>query len=175
MLSQIRDSIANDWLLAQTNPDPNLKTTTDIVYTAGKVTQVTLPAHDAGVNTDRPQKTYNYTSAPLTTKVTVAGLAGIANTVTYDAGWKQLSSTTAMGVSATSTWDATKDLLLATVNSFGLKSTTIYDPATDRATDTSARHPLPASPRPGYPSPTRWAPPGAESLPGTPRPCWTGA
>lgn len=133
LLAQIRDSAANDALaagLAASNAS-----TTQISYTSGKVASVTLPAPDGTTTTNRPAKTLTYVDATTTT-VQVAGLAGNANTVTYDSAWRQVTATSAMGVSATAQWDAVKDLVLSAADSAGRTTTTIYDPATDRATDT---------------------------------------
>lgn len=69
------------------------------------------------------------------TTVQVAGLTGNATpSPTTFACW-QRSAASAMGVTATQVWNAAKDLVLSATNSLGRKATTIYDPATDRATD----------------------------------------
>lgn len=120
--------------MSQSSPDPAAKTETEIGYDASnRATTVTLPASDGSASTPRAKKTYTYGSG--TTSVAAAGLSG-AGTVTFDGGWKQLVSTSAMGVSSSNEWHPTKDLLLSTTNSLGQKSTTIYDAQTDRATDT---------------------------------------
>lgn len=46
------------------------------------------------------------------------------------------SRPTPLGVTTTQEWHPTKDLVLSATDSLGTKSTTVYDPATDRATDT---------------------------------------
>lgn len=132
LMAKIRDSVANDALAAGlTETDAS---TTQISYTNGKVSSVTLPAPDGTTSTTRPSKTFTYVDGTSTT-VQVAGLTGNANTVTYDSAWRQLTAASAMGVTATQEWDGTKDLVLSATNSLGRKTTTIYDPATDRATD----------------------------------------
>lgn len=137
LLSQIRDSTANDWLLAQTSPPATPRVETEILYGTGKVQSVTLPASD-GVSTTRLKKAYAYSQDPATragsTVVTVPGVPG-AVAVEYDGGWKQTKTTSAMGVWTQNEWHPTKDLLVSTLNSLGLKSTTVYD-STDRPVDT---------------------------------------
>ncbi|MDF2582197.1 MAG: hypothetical protein K0R33_840 [Mycobacterium sp.] len=133
LLAKIRDSVANDALAAGlTETDAS---TTQITYANGKVATVTLPAPDGTTTTNRPSKTFTYVDGTSTT-VQVAGLTGNANTVTYDSAWRQLTAASALGVTATQEWDPAKDLVRSATNSLGHKSTTIYDPATDRATDT---------------------------------------
>ncbi len=67
---------------------------------------------------------------------------GHAGKVTYDDAWRQTSTTSAMGVTSTQTWSV-KDQLLSATNSLGIMTTTIYDPKSDRATDSYG--PAPAS------------------------------
>ncbi len=132
LLTQIRDSAATDSL--QAGLVASDASTTQIAYTGGKVSAVTLPAPDGTTATQRPAKTYSYADA-TTTKVQVAGLAGDAATVKFDGAWRQTSTMSAMGVTATQEWHTQKDLLLASTDPAGRRSTTIYDSATDRATD----------------------------------------
>ncbi|WP_141930089.1 hypothetical protein [Microbacterium sp. SLBN-146] len=65
----------------------------------------------------------------------MSGVSGAA-TVTYDDIWRGLTATSPMGVASTTTWHSNKDLAVATDSSTGQRSTTIYDPDTDRVTDT---------------------------------------
>lgn len=132
LLSVIRDSLANDAVTAGLTA--TAASTTEIGYTGGKVTNVTLPAPDGTTASARPSKTFTYVDASSTT-VQVAGLTGNASTVSYDAAWRQLSATSAMGVTASQEWHPLKDLVLSTTDNWGRKATTLYDPVTDRATD----------------------------------------
>jgi RHS repeat-associated protein len=132
MLSEVRDSLANDWLGANASVTASSNQNTSIVYdTSYRVTGVTLPAPDGLTASTRPQKTYVYGSG--TTYVDVAGLTGHAKTVTYDSAWRQLTATSAMGVTASQVWN-TKDMVLSSTDGTGKMSTTIYN-AQDRATD----------------------------------------
>ena len=132
LLAVIRDSVGNDAVTAGLTATP--ASTTEIGYTTGKVTTVTLPAPDGTTTESRPSKTFTYVDGTSTT-VQVTGLTGNASTVTYDTAWRQLTATTAMGVTATQEWHPQKDLVLSTTDNWGRKATTIYDPVTDRATD----------------------------------------
>ncbi len=133
LLSQIRDVTANDAVTAGlAATDASL---TQIVYAAGKVSSVTMPAPDGATTAQRPSKTFTYVDGGKTT-VQVAGLTGDAKTALFDSGWRQTSTSSAMGVTAGQQWDPLKDLGLSITDSTGLMSTKIYDPLTDRVTDT---------------------------------------
>jgi RHS repeat-associated protein len=145
-LAWIRDSLANEWIAAGSGAlgDENR---IDIGYTTGgRVESVTLPAPDGVTTADRPEKTYTYNTG--TTYVDIAGLNvsgsvhGHASAVSYDSAWRQVSATSAMGVTRSREWDSYKDLVVSATDSVGLVSTTIYDDQ-DRATD--AFGPAPAS------------------------------
>lgn len=136
-LSQIRDSAANDALAAGATESAAL--TTEIEYTegaSGRVTQITLPAPDGASTNLRPSRSYDYDPSSGTTTVDVAGIPEPVRTVSYDNGWRELSNTSAMGVHASQTWASNKDLVLSTAGTAGRTSTSIYDPKTDRITDT---------------------------------------
>ena len=129
---------------------------------ADRVHTVTQPSPDGNDDPDdsvRPQKTYEYDFAGGggTTWVDIAGWTDTGHDtsmirsngsedvpyeskVTYDSNYRELSSSTASGLTTTNAWDpSSKDLLLSTsspgVNSSeALVSTTIYDDQ-DRPTD----------------------------------------
>ncbi|WP_292775014.1 MULTISPECIES: PA14 domain-containing protein [Microbacterium] len=134
VLKSVVDSAANDYLLAQPVPSEYDPPATNIVYAEGKVASVRLPSADGGP-APRMKKTYAYDAAARSSTVTLDGVPDSTSTVSYDAAWRQVSSTSPMGVTATQEWHPTKDLVLSATSSAGQKSTTIYDPATDRATD----------------------------------------
>ncbi len=141
LLSTIRDSVANDWLAATSNP-ATADTTIQITYTTPtgneqpKVATVTLPAGDGVTSADRPKKTYTYGTG--TTHVDIQGLVvpggGHAATVTYDEAWRQESATSALGLTATQLWAGDKDLVLKATDPWGRVTTSVYDPYTDRVT-----------------------------------------
>lgn len=138
LLTRVQDAAANDAALSSLYPagvePPALK----IQYSGNRVGSVTLPPAD-GLATPM-RKTYLYDT---TSKVTSVTLGTQTSTASWDASLRQITATSAMGVSATNEWHPTKDLVLSTLTSGGVKSTTIYDPATDRATD--AYGPAPAA------------------------------
>lgn len=143
-LTEIRDALANDWLVANPSVTASSAQKTTLTYTAdGKVASATLPAPDGVTGSARPQKTYTYAAG--TTYVDVAGLTvpngGHAKTVTYDSAFRQLTSTSAMGVTASQVWND-KDMILSSTDSVGTMSTTIYN-TQNRVTDTYG--PAPAS------------------------------
>lgn len=131
-LSSILSPLAYDWGL-HTSLSTSLATT-NIGYDAqGRATTVTLPAPDGATAALRPKKSYYYPSA-TTTHVDVAGLAGHAQTVTFDSDLRQLTSTSAMGLQASQDWSS-KDQLLYAQDPYGYRTTTIYDSRTDLPTD----------------------------------------
>ncbi|WP_449407469.1 PA14 domain-containing protein [Microbacterium maritypicum] len=135
VMHSILDSTANDYLLAQpvvSDYDPPY---VNIWRTDGRVSSIDLPSPDGGP-TPGMTKTYTYDTTARTSAVSVKGVPNSTSTVAYDAVWRQTSATSPLGVTATQEWHPTKDLVLSATNSLGMKSTTVYDPATDRATDT---------------------------------------
>lgn len=139
-LSVIQDSLANDWRMAYPTAPAAAVSTTISYDTTGKATSVTLPAPDGETASTRPSKSYTY--AGTTTYVDVAGLTvpttapsnGHARTVTFDSAYRQLTATSAAGLTASHVWNL-KDQILSGTDPFGRTSTTIYDPDTDRPTD----------------------------------------
>ena len=137
----LRTPALNDWIAV----DPTARRTdaalvkmaydvTGPSTRAPKVTDVTLPAADGGAATARLSTSFVYADA-TTTKVRRTGVPGDARTVTFDAAWRQVSDTSALGLRATQAWHESKDLVLSQTDTAGRTSTTIYD-ARDRATDT---------------------------------------
>ncbi|MCU1479690.1 MAG: hypothetical protein JWQ19_476 [Subtercola sp.] len=158
----VRNVLGNDWLLADTSRIPTNANRTDVTYDAkGRAIQVALPAADGVTTANKPTKKYtygdslptpvanttyvdvvNYTTAATGTPLTgsVVG-SGHAQTVTYDAAYRTLTSTSASGLVSSAVWNA-KDETLSATNAQGLESTTLYD-SQDRVTDTFG--PAPAS------------------------------
>ncbi|KTS62630.1 hypothetical protein NS206_09900 [Microbacterium testaceum] len=129
LLSQIRDATANDSIpvpVAAGAADP---ATTSITYDGSRATGVTLPAPDGVTTSERPSRTYSYGDGRTT--VSMAGLPGVSQTVTFDAAWRQTACTSAMGVTTSQEWDPAKDLVRRTTDATGLVSTRVYD-RTDR-------------------------------------------
>jgi RHS repeat-associated protein len=141
-LSGVWDPLANDWAAQSTGGPPigtqPVRYGTTFAYDAqGRVVKVTLPAPDGVTEAQQPSKTYTYADDNVTeadhegtTLVDVAGLAGHASTVTFDDAWRTLSATSAMGVTASKTWNV-KDQVLSVTDNQHFKSTTIYDPESD--------------------------------------------
>lgn len=166
-LASLRDSVANDALTAGLTA--TAASTVEIAYTGGKVTTVTLPAPDGTTAGNRPSKTFAYPTAGTST-VAVAGLAGNASTVTYDSAWRQLTATSAMGVTATQEWHPLKDLVLSSSDNVGRKATTVYDGFTDRATDSYGPAPAACFTAAGTPVADPVGTAGCGSFPRTPTP-----
>nr|WP_244630654.1 MULTISPECIES: PA14 domain-containing protein [unclassified Microbacterium] len=129
LLSQIRDATANDSIPVPAAAGADDPASTSINYDGMRATGVTLPAPDGVTAAERPTRRYSYGDGRTT--VSVAGLAGVSQTVTYDAAWRQTASTSAMGVSTSQEWDAAKDLVRRITDATGLVSTKVYD-RTDR-------------------------------------------
>lgn len=149
VLKTILDSSANDYVLVQPVVSEFDPPWTSIDYTAKRVSSVRLPSADGGP-APRLKKNYAYDVAAGTSTVSVDGVAN-ASRVAYDPAWRQTSATSPLEVTATQQWHATKDLVLSSTTSVGLKSTTIYDPATDRATDSYGPAPAACFQASGHP------------------------
>ena len=142
-LSSLRDPVTNDWLGASSG---TAASQVSINYRPdGRVSSVVLPAAN-GTSGTQPEKDYTYgdtlaTPVPNTTYIDIPGLnltgspIGHAGKVSYDSGWRAATTTSAMGVTATQSWSS-KDQLLSSSDFTGHESTTLYDPVSDRATDT---------------------------------------
>jgi large repetitive protein len=141
IISKIVDSLANDWTKSSAAASisvANRLVSTEIAYdNDNRVTSVTLPAPDGITASKRPQKSYTYAD-DNTTHVDVAGvpveLPRHNTTVTFDDAWRQLTTTSAMGYTASQEWNGKDQLVKSTNVTQGLVSTTIYDD-NDRATD----------------------------------------
>jgi RHS repeat-associated protein len=141
-MDTIRNSLANDWLVATSGTATDANATTFAYDSAGRLTEVALPAPDGTSSSSRPTKTYTYGTGSTT--VDIEGLdvpGGHASTVTYDSAWRATSTTSAMGQTASQVW-SDKDLILSSTDPQGLMSTTIYDPKTDLPTDAYGPAPI---------------------------------
>ena len=138
-LTAMRDSVTSDYLLSLPEPTGYAPPTVDIEYETGKVKKVTLPAADGSQDGTRLAKTYAYTAAAggqlASTMVTNPAIAGATSTVTYDNAWRQVRTTSPLGAWSEQTWHPQKDLPLRAVSSAGTVTTSVYDPETDRLTD----------------------------------------
>ncbi len=149
-LITVQDPTSVEHDLAQPGPSPYGPAWTELSYADGRISSVALPSPDGGP-TPQMKKNYAYNPASGSSTVTVHGVANSTSTVTYDATWRQKSVTSPLGVSSTQFWDETKDLVLSTTSSVGLTSTTVYDPATDRATDSYGPAPAACFQSSGHP------------------------
>jgi YD repeat-containing protein len=136
-LSHVWNSLANDWLRADTSRHAGPANRTDITYGAdGKVSKVQLPAPYGVTETARPTKTFDY-STPGTTKATIVDPSGavppVTSSVSFDSSYQTTSTTSPEGLTAQTAWNS-KDQQLWTTNAQGLESTNIYN-AQDRLTD----------------------------------------
>jgi len=148
-ISLIRNSLANDWLIADNSRTPSATNAVTVNYdAAGRASSIALPAPDGITASERPEKDYTYAPGASTSYVDIVGQdlsgspTGHSNVVTYDGAMRQLTTTAASGLAGQKVW-SDKDQLLSNTDAAGRKSTTIYDPATDRETDSYG--PAPAS------------------------------
>lgn len=130
ILTGIQDTVASDYLLSLAEPSQIDPPYLNLQYEGGKVASVTQPAGN-GVGS-RMQKAYSYNPAAGSATVSLAGVSNSTATVTYDNAWRQLTSTSPLGSTATNQWHPTKDLLLASTTAPGVRTTSIYDGLTDR-------------------------------------------
>ncbi|MFJ3379782.1 PA14 domain-containing protein [Curtobacterium sp. NPDC090217] len=135
-LTLLRDATANDWLAADSSRTVDTNTASTIAYDGGRAVSVTLPAPDGVTSASRPVKTFGYGDKSTTVDVPALGLPDgtHAETVTYDDAWRQLTTTSPSGLTASQTWGE-RDKLLSSTDPQGRMSTTIYN-AQDRPTDT---------------------------------------
>lgn len=147
-MALIRNPLANDWLQANSSRAAGDANAATINYdSAGRAVGVSLPAPDGATASDRPAKTYTY-NTDGSTYVDVTGLdvssspIGHAEKVTYDSGMRITSTTSPSGLTGQQLW-SNKDQLLSSTTPTGIETTTIYDPRSDRPTDTYG--PAPAS------------------------------
>jgi RHS repeat-associated protein len=133
LLTQVRDSLANDMVAANQRAD-DATTWTVIAYDSSSRAQtVTLPAPTSGAL--RPSHTYRYVSA-TETQIDVAGISptvGFSRRVRFNTGAQTTSDTDAGGVESVMTWDGA-DRMLTTIaanndTAKSLETTVIYDDA----------------------------------------------
>lgn len=138
-ITQIRESLANDAIVAGVRTQDGTETTQFSYDPVGRVSGVTLPAANAG-NT-RQAHTYEYLpvngSSAAYTKTHIANAtepSGFSRKVTYDSTFRTTDDADVANLTTHTDWDAAKDLVQAVTDPAGLKSTTIYDYA-DRPTE----------------------------------------
>jgi YD repeat-containing protein len=138
-LWSIRNSLANDWLAANTSRTSTTALLTIITETsAGLAEYVTLPAGDGATYANQPQKTYTYgTGTSYMDQGGVPGsdeTSGHTRTVTYNASLQTVTDESATGLTSTYAFDAGDDLL-STIDPRSIETTTAYD-SQFRPTDT---------------------------------------
>jgi large repetitive protein len=145
-LKELRDPTTNDWIANGLGTAASTNEVQIGYDSTGRVQSVTLPAPDGVTASKQPAKTYCYPdsgcagAAANTTYVDETGLdltgspTGHAEKVTYDASMRALTATSAMGVTTSQSW-SDRDQRLAGVDAAGHESTALFDPITDRATD----------------------------------------
>lgn len=144
-IAQIVDADAHYFAAAAGQSSPANTLRTVVTYDGqGRVTSVTEPAPNGSNTNDQPKTTYTYLAGK--TYVDEAGIPvadGHTQTVEYDSAWRSTKVTSAMGLTSSQEWDPVRDLVLSSTDPWGVRNTTIYDPDTDRETDTYG--PAPAS------------------------------
>ncbi len=146
LLTQLRDSLANDAIAAGVRTQDDT-VTTQVSYDAiGRPQSITMPAATTGAT--RQAHSYDFKAidpqAPAAgtprrgfTLTHVAGATepvGYTRRVDYDTTYRTVSEYDVAGLQSQTEWDSAKDLQLSSTDPAGLKSTTKYDFA-DRATD----------------------------------------
>ena len=149
LLSGIRNSLANDWLAADSTRDANGPVSATIGYDAqGRAVSVKLPAPLGVDAATRSEKTYTYAVAATATTdgtsyVDTTGITyptgtsdGHARKVTFNLTLQQKTEGSPTGALSTTVWDSTDAVTTSTSAIAGVtrRSTTIYD-ALHRATD----------------------------------------
>ncbi|MDO9395496.1 MAG: PA14 domain-containing protein, partial [Herbiconiux sp.] len=140
-LTQVRNALANDWLLADLTRAPVAANRVDITYLGESrmAAAVRLPAPDGLTAANRPGKIYSYRYQA--TFVDVVGLtvpaggatSGHAAKVAFNALLQATSATSAEGLTAQTAWSA-KDQKLWSLDPSGVQTSTLYD-RQDRPTD----------------------------------------
>ncbi|WP_314455390.1 PA14 domain-containing protein, partial [uncultured Microbacterium sp.] len=138
LLTQIRDATANDSIPVPVTDSGDDPASTRIAYEGARAKTITLPAPDGVTQAERPSRTYAYLDGKTT--VSIAGLEGVSQTVSYDGAWRSTSSTSALGVTSSQQWHPSKDLVLSAIDTAGLTSTRVYD-ALDRPVEAYAPAP----------------------------------
>jgi RHS repeat-associated protein len=125
-ITQTRDALANDAIAASVRAN-DATATTELTYDSiGRVASITLPAATASAT--RMQHTYEYYIGESRVRVTGATEPNsFSRKVTYDAFYRTLGDTDIANLTATTEWDAAKDLVLSKTDAVGLKTTTLYD------------------------------------------------
>jgi YD repeat-containing protein len=136
-MTSVRDSLANDWLLADSSRVASAANAATSAYdSAGRATSVSLPAPNGVTAEQRPQTTFTYQSGKTfvdeagATVPTAAPANGHGRTVTFDAAYRILTDTSATGLTSSVVWNA-EDQQLSTTDPNGRMSTSIYN-AQDR-------------------------------------------
>ncbi len=130
----LRDSLANDAIMAGQRLSTDTTIQSDIAYDAlGRASSVTMPAATTGAT--RQAHSYDYQLG--NTSAHIAGATepnGFSRKVAYDATYRTTSDTDVANLPTNTEWHATKDLVLSTTDPASLKATTLYD-EDDRPTD----------------------------------------
>lgn len=125
ILTSVRDGLAHDAVARGVRAD-DVTTRTQIVYTAGKATKVTLPAPMAGAQ--RPETTFTYGAG--TTDVAVAGAtnsSGYTRRAAFDPSGRTTSDTDQAGAATTTTWNpGVDDEMWATTGPDGARRTYLF-------------------------------------------------
>ncbi len=147
LIDGVRDSRAADWVARDPATRSNDQANYVVHYLdAGTAKPQVLQVYEpkASPDVERGRHGYRYNADQRTTHVDVDGVSpatGYFTKVTYDAAFRQLTSTDATGRTTSQTWNH-KDQKLTSTDAAGRRSTTVYD-ARDRPTDNYG--PAPAS------------------------------
>lgn len=125
-ITQARSSLANDAIIAGVRANDDTATTQFAYDLLGRISTATQPAPQA--NAARTQHAYEYFVGDSRMHVTGGTEPnGFSRKITYDTGFRTVSDTDIANLTDTTEWDTAKDLVLATTDEAGQKSTTLYD------------------------------------------------
>jgi len=122
----IRDSLANDAIVAGVRADDNTDNTEVTYDPIGRISSVTAPAPTTGAS----RETNSFEYLPNATQMHVNGASepnGYSRRVDYDSLLRTVTDTDSAGHATTTQWDSAKDLVLSKTDPTGMESTTIYD------------------------------------------------
>jgi RHS repeat-associated protein len=144
-LARVREPLANDQYGSFSTDQPDTVIAYDGEARASWVkTPEPKPVQGSPNENSRQKHTYTYT--PATNTATVKGLlpgpvTKIIETVTWDAEFRQLTSTDATGHTTSQAWDASADAVESATDAAGLRTTTVRD-AQHRPTHTYGPAPV---------------------------------
>lgn len=125
-ITQLRDSMANDAIVANVRPDDNTIKTELAYDSIGRISSITAPAPAVGIS--RVSHTFEY--LPSATQMHITGASephGFSKRIEYDNLLRTTKEVNVANLASTTVWHPEKDLEFSKTDPAGLMSTTIYD------------------------------------------------